>query len=214
MVPRLALCCALIGLVANAASFVGLSLRPPFEFLALVHIAIVVLGFVLFIRLIQVKYWAVRAGAIEMPPFDVPRWVVWGAAFGLAYMLWMFFRMFAVYGEGYPQLRNGQEVWIVRDAVVRVVPAGSISTYDAWELRIFSAGWMAFGLGITAIYHHAEVRIRTYREALASDDDRSPPNAALMLTGYRGVASYSVERSHYYFSRRSCASGLCLSELR
>lgn len=166
------MCCALIGLVANAASYVGLSLRPPFEGLALVHITVVVLGFVLFIRLVQLKYWAVRAGAIEMPAFDVPRWVVWGAAFAMAYMLLMFFWLFAVYGEGSPELRNGREVWIVRDSVVRVLAPGSISTLEAWELRIFSAAWIAFGLGIAAIYHRAEVRIRAYREALTGDDDR------------------------------------------
>ena len=120
----------------------------------------------------QLKYWAVRAGAIEMPAFDVPRWVVWGAAFAMAYMLLMFFWLFAVYGEGSPELRNGREVWIVRDSVVRVLAPGSISTLEAWELRIFSAAWIAFGLGIAAIYHRAEVRIRAYREALTGDDDR------------------------------------------
>ena len=90
---------------------------------------------------------------------------MWGTVASLGYMLALFLGLFAVYGEGNAEVRDGREVWVVADSVVRALAPGAGRTFDARTLRLFSAAWLFFGLLIALTGHRVEERIREYRAA-------------------------------------------------
>ena len=165
LVPRLALVCAAVALACNLASFAGLGMRGPFEFLGLVHLVLMALGLACFVRVAQHNYWRWRAGAVQTPPFNVPRIIVFGAASALMYLLALGYAGFAIYGEGYPERRDGCEVWVIHGTVTQVLAPGSIALHAARELRFFSAAWLFFALDVAAAYDHVERRLLAYRAA-------------------------------------------------
>ncbi len=165
LVPRIALLCAAVALACNIASYAGLGMRGPFEFLALVQLILMALMFVLFVRIFQHNYWRWRVGDIQTAPINVPRIIVFGAASALIYLLALGYFGIKIYGEGYPELREGREVWVIHDSVTQVLVPGSIALHDARELRLFSAAWMFFALVVAAVYDYVERRRRAYRSA-------------------------------------------------
>jgi hypothetical protein len=132
---------------------------------ALVHLAIMTLGFLLFARIAVHHRLSRRAGGWRPDSTPLPRQLLWGAVASLGYMLALFLGLFAVYGEGSAEVRDGREVWVIGDSVVRALAPGSVATFDARTLRVFSAAWLFFGLLIALTGHRVEERIREYRAA-------------------------------------------------
>jgi hypothetical protein len=161
--PRVAIVCAAIASALNLGSYTGLGMTWANGVFGVVHLAIMALGFLLFARLALHHRLSWRAGGWRPEVTPLPRRLVWGTVASFAYMLALFLGLFAVYGEGNAEIRNGREVWVVADSVVRALAPGSVATFDARMLRAFSAVWLFFGLLIALTGHRVEERIREYR---------------------------------------------------
>ena len=162
VLARLALGVALAAGTANAASFVGLTMRD-FEAIAVLHIFVMTLGFILFARIALHHSLSWRFPRANVRDRKIPRWLFWSAAASLAYVVAMFASM-GRYGDGNAEVRDGREVWVRPDSTMVELPSGSVSAYARQELRLFSAGWLFFALGIAATSHVVEYRIRQLRE--------------------------------------------------
>jgi hypothetical protein len=163
--PRAAMVCATAAAVLNVSSYAGVGMRWAGGSFALLHLAIMALGFFLFARIAVHHRLAWRAGGWRPPATPLPRQLVWAAVASLGYMLVLFFGRLAAYGEGNPEVRDGREVWVAGDSVVRALAPGAVARFDAVALRGFSAAWLFFGLLIALIGHRFEERIRAYRAA-------------------------------------------------
>ena len=106
---------------------------------ALVHLAIMGVGFFLFARIAIHHRCSWRAGGWRPESTPLPRRLIWGAVASLGYVVALFLGLFAVYGEGNAEVRNGREVWVAGDSIVGALAAGSVATFDARTLRVFSA---------------------------------------------------------------------------
>jgi len=130
-----------------------------------VHLVIMALGFLLFARIALHHRLSWRASGWRPETTPLPRWLMWGTVASFAYTLALFLGLLAVYGEGSAEVRDGREVWVAADSVVRALPPGSVATFDARTLRAFSAAWLFFGLLIALTGHRVEERIREYQAA-------------------------------------------------
>jgi hypothetical protein len=165
MVPRLALVCAAIAGALNLASYAGLGMSGVGRAFALVHIVVMVLGFVLFVQLIQHHVLAVRAAGVQPDTTALPTRLIWGTVAAGVYLLILLLALFAIYGEGYPELRGGREMWIAPDSPARPLAPGSIAAFEARGLRVFSAAWLFFALLIALTGHRVQEKIRGYQAA-------------------------------------------------
>lgn len=165
---RAALVCAAVAVVLNVASYLGLTMSWAGGALAVPHLVIMVLGFVLFARIAVHHSLALRTAGERPRTTPLPPWLVWGTVAALAYLLLVAVIFIAVYGEGGAEVRNGQEVWMNGETVVRALPPGSVATFDARMLRAFSAAWLFFSLLIALTSHRVEERIRAYRATVAA----------------------------------------------
>jgi hypothetical protein len=124
-----------------------------------------VLGFTLFVRILFHHFVAVRALGVRVRSSPVPKVLIVANALAFVYLLGLFVWMFASYGEGSPAYRDGHEVWVVGGNVARTLSPGSVDTYAARELRLFSAAWLMFSLMIVWSGHVVDGRLRGYRAA-------------------------------------------------
>ena len=158
--------CVAAAALLNLSSYAGLRMSWAGGVLGLVHLALMALGFVLFARIAVHHRLSWRAGGWRLQSTTpLPPLLVWAAIASLVYMVALFFGFVGVYGEGSAELRNGREVWVAGDSVVRALPPGSVATFDARMLRVFSAAWLFFGLLTALISHRVEERIHEYRAA-------------------------------------------------
>ena len=163
--PRVAIVCAATAGVLNVSSYAGLGVSWAGGLFALVHLAIMALGFFLFARIAVHHRLSWRASGWRPDTSPLPRQLIWGAVASLGYMLALFVGLSALYGDGSAEVRNGREVWVAGDSVVRALAPGSVATFEARTLRVFSAAWLFFGLLIALTGHRVEERIRDYRAA-------------------------------------------------
>ena len=163
--PRAAIVCAGIAAVLNVLSYFQLTMRWAGGGLGVVHIAVMALGFALFVRTGYERFRSVfrREEPVDLDPLPKP--LIWLTVASLAYLLVLVITIAAVHGEGFAEVRDGREVWVVGNSVVRTLPAGSVDEHQARSLRIFSASWLCFGLGIALLSHRVEERIRGFRAA-------------------------------------------------
>ena len=171
LLPRIALCCAGAGVVTNLLSFAGLRMAGPFMALAIVHVTIVVLGLALFSRIAYHHYLALRVRGTGADSSDfaapIPGRLIVVAVLAGFYFIALMLGTFAVYGQGAPVMQDGREVWLYNGVAVRDLPPGSVHHFESITLRVFSAGWIFFGLLTALIGHKVEGRIRMYRYHLS-----------------------------------------------
>jgi len=134
--------------------------------LVMLHLATMALMAILFVRTAVHHRLGFRARGVRPARPPLPPALIWLACGALAYFLLVFLLPFATHGEGWAELRDGREVWVTRDSVVRALPAGSVAAFDSALLRAFSAGWLFFGLLVALASHIVEARILAYRAAL------------------------------------------------
>ena len=139
--------------------------------LAGVHVAVMALGVALFVRSGYERTLTVLRPRASIDVDPLPRRLIWLTAASCAYFVALLVGMAVVYGEGFAEVRDGREVWVVGNSVVRTLPAGFVEAHQARSLRIFSASWLFFGLFIALLAHRVEDRIRAIRR------DRVNPNA-------------------------------------
>ena len=161
----MALMCAAVAAALNLGSYAGLGISFGGGVFTIVHLAIMALGLILF-ALIGVHHrlsW--RAGGWQPDTTPLPARLIWGTVVSFSYMLVLLLGVSSMYGAGAAEIRNGREVWVVGDSVVRALAPGGVATYDARSLRVFSAAWLFFGLLIALAGHRVGERIREYRAA-------------------------------------------------
>lgn len=171
LLPRIALCCAGAGVVVNLLTFAGLRMAGPFMALAIIHVTIVVLGIALFSRIGYHHYLALRTRGTGGDSSDfaspIPGRLIVAAVLAAIYFFALALAIFLVYGEGAPVIQDGREVWLYHGVAVRELAPGSVHHFESVMLRVFSAGWIFFGLLIALTGHKVEGRIRMYRDHLS-----------------------------------------------
>jgi len=165
LLPRAAMCVAALAALLNLASYAGLTMRGPFEPIVAVHLVVMVLGFALFVRILFHHVVAVRALGVRVRSSPVPKALIVATVLALVYLLVLSAWVLVTYGEGSPVYRDVQEVWVVGGNVARTLSPGSVETYAARELRLFSAAWLMFSLLIAWAGHVFDGRLRGYRAA-------------------------------------------------
>jgi hypothetical protein len=144
-VTRFALVGAAVSLLVNAASYVGLSMTATFAWLVvLLHLSVMGLGFVLFIRY-GVHHWlAVRVREEPETSSPIPDRLILSTILSGIYCLALF-------------------AWVVAigDGAKSVEAEGS-----PLDLRAFSSAWTFAFLVIGLDAHRIERRIRAYRAML------------------------------------------------
>jgi hypothetical protein len=154
-----------VAVVLNAGSYLGLGMSWIGGAFAIIHLVLMVLGFVLFARISLHHSLAWRAAGTRIHATPLPVRLIMGTIAALIYLLVTALAVFVIYGEGSAEVRNGQEVWVNGDSVVRTLAPGSVAAFDSFMLRVFSAAWIFFGLLIALVSHRVEERIRGYRAA-------------------------------------------------
>lgn len=171
LLPRIALCCAGAGVVVNLLTFVGLRMAGPFMALAVVHVTIVVLGITLFARIGYHHYLTLRtrgaAADASRYAAPIPGRLIVAAVLAAIYFFALTMASFLIYGEGAPVIQDGREVWLSHGVAVRELAPGSLHHFESVMLRVFSAGWIFFGLLTALIGHKVEGRIRMYQDHLS-----------------------------------------------
>ena len=164
LLPRVALLVAAIAAAANLGSYAGLSMRVRYGgVLAAVHVGILLLGVVTFVRVALHHLLAIRTLGARVSAAPVPRSVALLTVAALLHVFGVLLWFFFTYGEGGAQYRDGQEVWVLNDRVTKVLPAGSIAVFATRELRLFSAAWLCLALALACALHVVESRIHAYR---------------------------------------------------
>jgi hypothetical protein len=161
--PRAALACAAISAALNVSSYAGLRMNWAGGVLSVVHLAVMALGLALFVRSGYERTLSVLRRRAHVDGDPVPRGLIWLTVASLAYLVALLIGIAVVYGEGFAEVRDGREVWVVGSSVVRTLPAGSVDAHHARSLRIFSASWVFFGLLVALLAHRVEDRIRALR---------------------------------------------------
>jgi hypothetical protein len=123
------------------------------------------LGVITVGRIWQHHLVAIRAFRTSVRATPIPRDVIVLTISALLYMLAVGIWLFVAYGEGGPEYRDGQEVWLMHGRVTKTLPTGSVAAYASRELRLFSAAWLFFALALAWAGHVTESRLHAYREA-------------------------------------------------
>ena len=164
---RLAFSVALIAALVNVLTYVGLNSRGPGAVLFSMHFIVMGLGFALFclIGFHHLRWSSASLGAMS-DESRIPPSLLWLTGGAVAYGIGLFLLMFAVYGEGYPEIgAAGSWVWMRGGEVVRQLSHAETDQFFARELRVFSACWMFFALIISLAWHKLGHRIRQFRNA-------------------------------------------------
>lgn len=157
---RLALGVAAVSVLAWLASFAGVMRYPAIAgSLFTVHLAVMALFLVHFVRLAKYNRLAWRAGPTTEPGPRQPPVLRLATALSLVLVL-VGFAQAASHGEGAPALVDDQEVWMNDGEVVRPLQAGEREAFDAEMLRAFAAVWLFFSLLIALNSRTVELRLR------------------------------------------------------
>ncbi len=129
-----------------------------------VHLVVMLLGFVLFALMTYANLATMRRRGLirtEGPPnLPLPWRLVRVAVASAVYLVALFWYSFSALGEGSPEVRDGQEVWVRASEVVRELRPGERLAFERRELRLFSAAWLFFALVIAIAGHRVLVRVR------------------------------------------------------
>jgi hypothetical protein len=160
--PRAAIVCAAIAALLNALSYFGFTMNWAGG-LGAIHVAIMLLGLAALVRAGYERMRSAFRRKVRPDPDPLPKGLIWLTVASLAYLVALIIMLAAVYGEGFAEVRDGREVWVVGNSVVRTLPPGSVAEHNARSLRIFSASWLFFGLLMALLSHRVEERIHGVR---------------------------------------------------
>lgn len=170
--PRTALILAVIAGILNAGSYVGLTIESASSGLTGIHAVILILGVT---QLVRAGYERMLTGwrrGVRVDADPLPKWLIWSTVGAMLYMVGLIVGVAVAWGEGSAQIRDGREVWVVGNRVVRTLPPGSVDAFSAWSLRILSAAWLFFALLIASLGRGIEQRLRGRDAATRPASDR------------------------------------------
>ena len=133
--PRTALILAVIAGILNAGSYVGLTIESASSGLTGIHAVILILGVT---QLVRAGYERMLTGwrrGVRVDADPLPKWLIWSTVGAMLYMVGLIVGVAVAWGEGSAQIRDGREVWVVGNRVVRTLPPGSVDATGACSGR-------------------------------------------------------------------------------
>lgn len=109
--------------------------------------------------------WSIRRLQAEPAGAPIPRSLEVLTCAAFAVWLLLLFVSFATYGEGGPELRGEQYVWVPDGTDVRTLTVAEHGAFQAGVLRVFAATWLAFSLMTAWAGHVVDTRIRRLRDS-------------------------------------------------
>lgn len=162
--PRLSLMVALVAALMNLAAWFGLGANEASVPIFAIHFAVMLLGVLLFFRIVYHHYLVVRHGDIDANA-SPPRWLVVTTLASFGYLVATAGLLLYTFGEGGPEPRDGGYVWVRGHTVVSAITAEDYARFQRGFLRVFSAAWLFFALAIAAGSHAVGRRIPVLRAA-------------------------------------------------
>jgi hypothetical protein len=158
-VPRFALLVAAAAALTHVASLLGAGWSQLSVLGVALHLSVmgVIIGFFVGLVRDRVGGWG-RALSVR-PRVPLPRRLVWLCVRLAVYTLLWFVGVFAYYGEGGTDIRNGQQVWVRQGEVVREFSPAQAQWFDAHTLSVFSAAWLAAALPLALAHHRRRARV-------------------------------------------------------
>ena len=157
--PRTALVVGSLAALVNVGTFFGLTAHGGWAWILSLHAIVIVLGIHLVLRkayhLAFSKSWLSVPRRIAM----FPRLLLALAAVSLAYMLVLGYRS-NLSADGAPEFRDGRSVRIAHGNEVHNITAEDLHTTDVMQLRVVSAIWLFFAIGIALEGGGVEARLR------------------------------------------------------
>jgi hypothetical protein len=158
LIARFALLVGVTAVSIHLASLLGVGWSQLSAFGIVLHLSVMSLVAGLFfskLRNVVRGSWRARSLRGREP---LPRRLVWLCLGLLVYALLWFLGLFAYYGEGGTQIRNGQHVWVRAGEVIRQLTPAQAHWVDARGLSVFSAMWIAAALPLAIAYQRREAR--------------------------------------------------------
>jgi hypothetical protein len=146
-------------------TFLGLRGSGPGLAVYGLHLAVMVLGLTLVGRVMWHHLWSIRRPRAEPAGTPIPRSLKLLTCAAFAVWLLLLFVSFTSYGEGGPELRGGQYVWVRDGTDVRTLTVEEHDAFQGGVLRVFAAAWLAFSLIIAWAGHVVDTRIRQLRKS-------------------------------------------------
>jgi hypothetical protein len=122
-----------------AGTFLGLTASGPGLAVYALHLAAMVSGLTLVGRVMWHHLWSIRRPHAEPARAPIPRSLKVLTCAAFAVWLLLFTVSFATYGEGGPEPRGGQYVWVRDGADVRSLTVEEHAAFQAGVLRVFAA---------------------------------------------------------------------------
>jgi hypothetical protein len=145
---RTAMAFAIAAVAMNVASYFGLTAADAPAAVIVIHVAVMVLCFRVVFRNTH-RLFSRRSRRIVRPRLStIPRPLLALTAASLIYMITLFVRLNS-FGTGGPQVRDGHDVWVRDGEVVRYITAQDAQSFEVAGLRVISAAWLFFALGLT-----------------------------------------------------------------
>ena len=146
-------------------TFLGLTASGPGLAVYALHLAAMVLGLTLVGRVMWHHLWIIRRPHAEPGRTPIPRSLKVLTCVAFAVWLLLFIVSFTTYGEGGPEPRGGQYVWVRDGADVRAMTVEEHDAFQAGVLRVFAAAWLAFSLMTAWAGHVVDTRNRQVRNS-------------------------------------------------
>jgi len=164
-ISRIALVCAGISALVNAATFLGVGAHGPMAAFFLMHLVAMALFFVALIRTgyHHSLYFKRGTGVGPLPGFETVEPLFLPVVFALGYLL-LNFSSASSYGEGYPELTGDQYSWVRGGVVMRSMELAEVTKHEALELRLFSSAWIFFLLVVAGWDDIVRKRIATLKQ--------------------------------------------------
>jgi hypothetical protein len=157
-IPRFALLVAAVAALAHLASLLGAGLAQLSALVVGLQLAVVCLIFGIFTGNLRDLFRGSRRTYSLRGREPLPRRLVWlSLGLGLYALLW-FGGLFAYYGDGASEVRNGMHVWVRAGEIVRQFTPAEAQWADARSLSAFSAAWVAAALPLAITYQRRKAR--------------------------------------------------------
>jgi hypothetical protein len=167
-IARFALLVAGTAVLVHLASLLGAGWSQLSALGAGLHLSVIFLIMSLVFRQLHDRLRGLWRAPLSRSHESLPRRLVWlCVCLGLYASLW-FLGLFATYGVGGIQVRDGQHVWVRAGEIVRRFTPAQAQWVDAHALSVFSAAWLAAALPLSIAYQR-----RATRRALPTVDSTS-----------------------------------------
>jgi hypothetical protein len=136
----------------NLGTYVGLSSSGASGWSYLLHLSIMVLGLVVFLRT-GAHLWRTVMGR-RAQPVAWDRRLVLCTAVSIAYLAFLTAVQLSSWGEGGAIERDGRLFWQRNGSIIRELSESEYRRYATEFLRLFSAGWLFFSLALATWNHN------------------------------------------------------------